>query len=412
MTSAGAVPLWPADRDSRRRAGGRSAAGARSVGRHALSACGRGLAARRIEADRLVADVAARLRGRLRTNGTAVEAFLPGLVCRGDGGTDEPGLCQRARALAARRRQLRDRRREELFQTPEGLAFVSAASLGADAEAGWALADGAGRLVLLDADRKLLGAVGAGDDVAGIPHGAGRAAYIVTSSRTAGADTDTLRLWQVVGRRLLAAATPFVLPGRLTALWAAPGASVATAVTHDAGAGRYEAFHVNISCVRSDACREHRRLHAASRLRRREQRVKVAERLQAIASSQLRVPRRAGAAVVGAARPAIRRHAASRHADDRSHARSGGRRERRGRIRFRNRLRPLVFETLVAVDPAGGLQPLLARSWEGDARRHTLALPAALRCRAPRRHTCSSRGRLRRRCARVARRGPLRPTAT
>ena len=33
----------------------------------------------------------------------------------------------------------------------------------------------------------------------------------------------------------------------------------------------------------------------------------------------------------------------------------------------RNRLRPLVFETLVAVDPAGGLQPLLARSWEGDA---------------------------------------------
>src|SRR5947208_15400966 len=34
----------------------------------------------------------------------------------------------------------------------------------------------------------------------------------------------------------------------------------------------------------------------------------------------------------------------------------------------RNRLRPLVFETLVPVDPARGLQPLLARSWEGDAR--------------------------------------------
>jgi MarR-like DNA-binding transcriptional regulator SgrR of sgrS sRNA len=33
----------------------------------------------------------------------------------------------------------------------------------------------------------------------------------------------------------------------------------------------------------------------------------------------------------------------------------------------RNRLRPLVFETLVAVDPAGGLQPLLARSWEREA---------------------------------------------
>ena len=34
----------------------------------------------------------------------------------------------------------------------------------------------------------------------------------------------------------------------------------------------------------------------------------------------------------------------------------------------RNRLRALVFETLVAVDPGGGLRPLLARSWEGDAR--------------------------------------------
>ena len=34
----------------------------------------------------------------------------------------------------------------------------------------------------------------------------------------------------------------------------------------------------------------------------------------------------------------------------------------------RHRLLPLVFETLVAVDPAGGLQPLLALSWDGDAR--------------------------------------------
>jgi hypothetical protein len=127
---------------------------------------------------------------------------------------------------------------------------VSAASLGADAEAGWALADGAGRLVLLDGDRNLLGAVGAGDDVAGISARCRPGSYIVTSSRTAGADTDTLRLWQVLGRRLLAAATPIVLPGRLTALWAGPGASAATAVTHDAGAGRYEAFHVNIACVR------------------------------------------------------------------------------------------------------------------------------------------------------------------
>src|SRR5262249_48207661 len=32
------------------------------------------------------------------------------------------------------------------------------------------------------------------------------------------------------------------------------------------------------------------------------------------------------------------------------------------------RVRPLVFETLVQVDPQGGLRPLLASAWESDAR--------------------------------------------
>ena len=189
-------------------------------------------------------------RGRLRTNGTAVEAFLPGAVCRAT--VDLANLvCASEREpwpLAVDNSGIDAAR--NYFQTPEGLAFVSAASLGADAEAGWVIADGAGRLVLMDADRKLLGSIGAGDDVAGISARCRPGSFIVTSSRTNGADTDTLRLWEVVGRRLLAAATPIVLPGRLTALWAAPGASIATAVTHDTGAGRYDAFHVNISCVR------------------------------------------------------------------------------------------------------------------------------------------------------------------
>jgi hypothetical protein len=190
------------------------------------------------------------IRGRLRTNGAAVEAFLPGVVCRAS--VELTNLvCANEREswpLAVDNSGIDAAR--NYFQTPEGLAFVNAASLGADAEAAWVLADGAGRLVLLDADRKPLGGAGAGDDVAGISARCQPGSYIVTSSSTAGADTDTLSLWQVVGRRLMAVATPIVLPGRLTALWAAPGASVATAVTHDAGAGRYEAFHVNISCVR------------------------------------------------------------------------------------------------------------------------------------------------------------------
>ena len=129
------------------------------------------------------------LRGRLRTNGTAVEAFLPGLVCRAT--VDLTNLtCASEREswpLAVDNSGIDAAR--NYFQTPEGLAFVSAASLGADAEADWVLADGAGRLVLLDAERKLLGAAGAGDDVAGISARCRPGSFIVTSSRTAGAET-------------------------------------------------------------------------------------------------------------------------------------------------------------------------------------------------------------------------------
>jgi peptide/nickel transport system substrate-binding protein len=40
----------------------------------------------------------------------------------------------------------------------------------------------------------------------------------------------------------------------------------------------------------------------------------------------------------------------------------------RGEAALVRRVRPLVFETLVQIDPRGGLRPLLATSWESDAR--------------------------------------------
>jgi len=200
------------------------------------------------------------LRGRLRVSGRAIEAFLPGAVCRGP--VDLSGLtCVDEREpwpLAVDNAGIDAAR--NYFQTPEGVSFVGAAALGADGDARWALADPSGTLMLMDERRKPLGAIGSSDDVAGLTARCRPgAAYLLASSRTIRgaaervdlqADTDTLRLLRVVGRRLLTAATPLVLPGRLTALWAAPGAGVATVVAHDAGTGRYEAFQVSISCVR------------------------------------------------------------------------------------------------------------------------------------------------------------------
>jgi hypothetical protein len=190
------------------------------------------------------------VRGRLRASGSAIEAFLPGAVCRGpvdlslltcvDEREPWPLAVDNAGIDAAR----------NYFQTPEGVSFVGAAALGADGDARWALADLSGTLILMDERRKPLGAIGSSDDVAGLTARCRPGAYLLASSRLAGADTETLRLLRVVGRHLLTAATPLVMPGRLTALWAAPGASVATVIAHDAGAGRYEAFQVSISCAR------------------------------------------------------------------------------------------------------------------------------------------------------------------
>ena len=108
------------------------------------------------------------LRGRLRVSGRAIEAFLPGAVCRGP--VDLSGLtCVDEREpwpLAVDNAGIDAAR--NYFQTPEGVSFVGAAALGADGDARWALADPSGTLMLMDERRKPLGAIGSSDDVAGL----------------------------------------------------------------------------------------------------------------------------------------------------------------------------------------------------------------------------------------------------
>jgi hypothetical protein len=141
------------------------------------------------------------------------------------------------------------------FTTPEGLAFFGAASLGPDAGARWLLTGQDGRLLFLDASRRTIeSGAAAGDDVAGVNGVCAAGTYVLLSSRAAGGSSidraEALRLFHVVGRRLIPAASPFILPGPLTALWAAPGSSTATAVSHDTNADRYEAFQIAVTCGR------------------------------------------------------------------------------------------------------------------------------------------------------------------
>lgn len=189
------------------------------------------------------------VRGRLRAEGAAVEAFLPGVICRTR--TDLAHLtCADERQpwpVGIENTGLEANR--NYFHTPEGLAFFGAAPLGPDADARWLVAGSSGGLLFLDEARRTLASVASGDDVVAL-NAPCAGPVVLVASPGQGGRSDTLRVFRVFRRELVSAAAPVELPGRLTALWPAPGSNVATAVAHDTGVERYEAFQIGIACDR------------------------------------------------------------------------------------------------------------------------------------------------------------------
>jgi hypothetical protein len=194
------------------------------------------------------------LRGRLRVSGGSVDAFLPAVVCRAalDSFTmscvDErqpwPLPIENAGIAGGR----------NYFTTPEGVAFYGFAALDGDAGARWLLAADRSRLLLADeARRPIEPAIGAADDVAGVA-GCLPGALVLAASRGSAAEGgDIVGLFRVRDRHLVPVASPLLLPGSLTALWAAAGSSSATAVvrrTTQNGKERYDAFQVDVVCSR------------------------------------------------------------------------------------------------------------------------------------------------------------------
>jgi hypothetical protein len=192
------------------------------------------------------------MRGRLRLEGTTVDALLPGASCRAN--VDLSGLsCADDRQpwpLGIDNTGVDASR--NFFSTPEGLPFYAAAPLASDAAgARWVLVDRFGALIFLDATRQMLASAGTADDIVALGATCGVGAHVLVASSRAGSDRgDVLRLFRVSERQLIAAAAPLEVPGIVTALWAAPGATIATAVAHDIDADRYEAFQIAIACDR------------------------------------------------------------------------------------------------------------------------------------------------------------------
>ena len=193
------------------------------------------------------------IRGRLQLDGTTIEALLPGVVCRAN--LDALNVTcadeQQAWPLGVENTGIAVGR--NYFTTPEGLAFYGAAPLTAEADARWLVTAPEGRLLFLDSGRRALeSAVSAGDEVAAVDTACVPGSFVILAARAGPglADAEALQLFQVIGRRLLPLASPVVLPGPLTALWAAPGARTATAVSRDTSSGRYVAFQIAIICGR------------------------------------------------------------------------------------------------------------------------------------------------------------------
>ena len=186
-------------------------------------------------------------RGRLHVAGPALDAFLPGVVCRttlelttvscADQREPWPLALENAGIDALR----------NTFQTPEGTPFFSAASLDAEAGARTVMVDLTHSLVLMDESRTAIGTVGTADDVASVAAPCRSGAYILTAAGAPGG-SDALYLWRLESRQAIRAATPVALPGRVTALWSSAGAHVALAIVRDTDGDRHAAFQIRLSC--------------------------------------------------------------------------------------------------------------------------------------------------------------------
>ena len=194
------------------------------------------------------------LRGRIRTaSGGAVEVFLPGVTCRGrstpltlacaDEGESWPIDIDNAGIAPSR----------NTFATPEGLSFYEAASLGAE---GWLITDRQGTLAYLDANRRVVKAGESADHVAALRASCVPGVWVASARSSDVEGGDALRLFRVASGALISGRSTIVLPGVITAIWPIQISSTASTertavvIAHDVHVGRYEAFHLSLSCAR------------------------------------------------------------------------------------------------------------------------------------------------------------------
>ena len=205
------------------------------------------------------------LRGRIVVQDNAFIAFLPGTQCSGQWtpllsvtcrASDDPwplptsgGAPVRAFFNASR----------DYFAGPlspplgtNPAPFYSAARLTlADNSTAWMFTSIEGPVRLVDANgQRLANFSGWGSDLASANNTCGPNPYVIATGAAAPDQPDTVRAYQLSGRKASELSEPLEFPGPVTALWTQPDGNAVLAVSKNLKTGDYEASSLAVACSR------------------------------------------------------------------------------------------------------------------------------------------------------------------
>jgi hypothetical protein len=203
------------------------------------------------------------LRGRLRTSGGRLQAYLPGMGCSGSvepalnvecHASEEPWVLESgSRGILlgnfAAGRNYFDGRVVTQNGTPKSVApFYSAAAVEEQGTLWWLLALLDGRTQVLDNAFEPVATIsGWGSDVVGIDARCGGGSQVLATRPGDANEPDAVQAFGLTNHMQVPLGPAVPLPGPVTALWPS-GSTAALAVARDAATGKYAAYVLTMVC--------------------------------------------------------------------------------------------------------------------------------------------------------------------
>lgn len=184
------------------------------------------------------------LRGRLAVEGDSLQAFLPGLACKGTLQPEPVLQCEESDAPWPVGAPLRKGR--NYFEAEKLPPFYSAARVGE-----YSLTAGVdGRTQWFDNATAATGSFGGwGSDIAAVETGCGGGRQVLATRPGDANETDAVQAFELAGRQPVAVSPALEFSGPVTALWAS-GPAGAVAIRRDLKTGQYAAFRISLTCSR------------------------------------------------------------------------------------------------------------------------------------------------------------------